>query len=65
VRTLAIDADYEDALDDLLKLQWELRRDGVEAALEKSGVALISGSSATNLCWHFTVGSTSTTSRGG
>lgn len=33
---VAIDADYEDALDDLLKLQWELRRDGVEAALEKS-----------------------------
>lgn len=32
----AIDADYENALDDLLKLQWELRRDGVEAALEKS-----------------------------
>jgi hypothetical protein len=33
---LAIDADYEDALEDLLKLQWELRQDGVEAALEKS-----------------------------
>src|SRR5579871_5357272 len=33
---VAIDADYEDALDDLLKLQWELRRDGVDAALEKS-----------------------------
>jgi hypothetical protein len=33
---VAIDADYEDALDDLLKLQWELGRDGVEAALEKS-----------------------------
>src|SRR6201984_19619 len=33
---VAIDADYENALDDLLKLQWELRRDGVEAALEKS-----------------------------
>src|ERR1700730_16331208 len=33
---VAIDADYEDALDDLLKLQWELRQDGVEAALEKS-----------------------------
>jgi hypothetical protein len=33
---VAIDADYEDALEDLLKLQWELRRDGVEAALEKS-----------------------------
>jgi hypothetical protein len=33
---VAIDADYEDALEDLLKLQWELRQDGVEAALEKS-----------------------------
>jgi hypothetical protein len=33
---VAIDADYGNALDDLLKLQWELRRDGVEAALEKS-----------------------------
>jgi len=33
---VAIDADYDNALDDLLKLQWELRSDGVEAALEKS-----------------------------
>jgi TOTE conflict system primase-like protein len=33
---VAIDADYANALDDLLRLQWELRRDGVEAALEKS-----------------------------
>jgi hypothetical protein len=33
---VAIDADYENALDDLLKLQWELRQDGVEAVLEKS-----------------------------
>jgi hypothetical protein len=33
---VAIDADYSSALDDLLKLQWELRQDGVEAALEKS-----------------------------
>lgn len=33
---VAIDADYKNALDDLLKLQWELRQDGVEAALEKS-----------------------------
>lgn len=35
-RWVAIDADYETALEDLLKLQWELRQDGVEAALEKS-----------------------------
>lgn len=33
---VAVDADYENALEDLLKLQWELRQDGVEAALEKS-----------------------------
>jgi hypothetical protein len=33
---VAIDADYDNALDDLLKLQWELCLDGVEAALEKS-----------------------------
>ena len=33
---VAIDADYRKALDDLLKLQSELRKDGVEAALEKS-----------------------------
>ena len=33
---VAIDADYPDAVEDLLKLQWELRQDGVEAALEKS-----------------------------
>src|SRR3984957_14670009 len=33
---VAIDADYGNALEDLLKLQWELHQDGVEAALEKS-----------------------------
>lgn len=33
---VAIDADYRTALDDLLELQSELRKDGVEAALEKS-----------------------------
>jgi TOTE conflict system primase-like protein len=33
---VAIDADYSHALEDLLKLQWELRQDGVDAALEKS-----------------------------
>jgi hypothetical protein len=63
---VAIDADYEDALDDLLKLQWELRHDGVEAALEKScAVAPISGSSSKNHCWRGTAGSTSTISRDG
>lgn len=33
---MAIDADYKKALDDLLKLQYELSQDGVEAALERS-----------------------------
>ncbi len=33
---MAIDADYEDALTDLLKLSFYLRQDGVESALEKS-----------------------------
>jgi len=33
---VAIDADYKNAIDDLLKLQWELRQVGVEAALERS-----------------------------
>jgi hypothetical protein len=33
---VAIDADYEDALADLLKLSFYLRQDGVEPALEKS-----------------------------
>ena len=33
---LAIDADYRHALEDLLKLQGALRRDGIQAALEKS-----------------------------
>lgn len=35
-RWVAIDADYENALEDLLKLQWELRQDGIDAAFEKS-----------------------------
>ena len=33
---VAIDADYKNALEDLLKLQYELKQDGVEPALEKS-----------------------------
>ena len=33
---VAIDADYKDALADLLKLSFYLRQDGVESALEKS-----------------------------
>ena len=33
---IAIDADYEEALEDLLKLQWELHKDAIESALERS-----------------------------
>ena len=36
VKWMAIDADYRHALADLLKLQYELQRDGVQAALEQS-----------------------------
>lgn len=36
VKWMAIDADYRRSLDDLLKLQYELQRDGVQAALEQS-----------------------------
>ncbi|PYV42567.1 MAG: hypothetical protein DMG06_13580 [Acidobacteria bacterium] len=33
---VAIDADYENSLEHLVKLQWELTKDGIEAAIEKS-----------------------------
>jgi len=33
---VAIDADYEDSLADLLKLRFHFRQDGVESALENS-----------------------------
>jgi hypothetical protein len=33
---IVIDADHKHALEDLIKLQWELKQDGIEAALEKS-----------------------------
>ena len=36
VKWMAIDADYRRALEDLLKLQFELGRDGIQAALEQS-----------------------------
>jgi len=36
VKWMAIDADYRRSLDDLLKLQYELQQDGVQAALEQS-----------------------------
>lgn len=36
VKWMAIDADYRHALADLLKLQYELQHDGVQAALEQS-----------------------------
>ena len=36
VKWMAIDADYRKALEDLLKLQFELGRNGIQAALEQS-----------------------------
>jgi hypothetical protein len=36
VKWMAIDADFRSALDDLLKLQYELGQDGIQAALEQS-----------------------------
>jgi hypothetical protein len=36
VKWMAIDADYRAAIEDLLKLQYELGQDGVQAALEQS-----------------------------
>lgn len=36
VKWMAIDADYRKALEDLLKLQYELGQDGIQAALEQS-----------------------------
>jgi hypothetical protein len=33
---VAIDADYDGALESLFQLQWELKQDGVDAALEQS-----------------------------
>ena len=36
VKWMAIDADYRRSLDDLLKLQYELQQDGIQAALEQS-----------------------------
>jgi hypothetical protein len=33
---MAIDADYKTALEDLVKVQWQLQKHAVEAALEKS-----------------------------
>jgi hypothetical protein len=49
---MAIDADYRTALEDLIKLQRQLRDDGVAA---------ISGSSSRGLCLRTTRGFTSTT----
>ena len=36
VKWMAIDADYRKAIEDLLKLQYELAQDGIQAALEQS-----------------------------
>lgn len=36
MKWMGIDADYKRSLDDLLKLQYELQQDGIQAALEQS-----------------------------
>src|SRR5260370_33793332 len=47
----AIDADYENAREDLLKLQWGLRQDGVEQR-SKSPVALLTlGLGGQTIAW--------------
>lgn len=33
---IAIDADFDGSLESLFQLQWELKQDGVDAALEQS-----------------------------
>ena len=60
---VAIDADFDGALDSLFQLQWELKQDGVDAALNNPAAAVISGSSAPSRCWHPSAGSMSITSR--
>jgi hypothetical protein len=62
---VAIDADYESALEDLLKLQWELRQDGVESALEKSRRGAHHGFSPINRYSPGSAESTFTTWQGG
>jgi hypothetical protein len=47
---MAIDADYENALEDLLKLQWEVRQEGVEQPSKSPVTVLNSGSSPTSHC---------------
>ena len=37
---VAIDDDYENALGDLLKLQWEVRQDGVEQRSKSLGITI-------------------------
>lgn len=47
---VAIDADYENALEDLLKLQWEVRQDGVGQPSKSPLTVLNSGSAPTSHC---------------
>jgi len=57
---VAIDADYARAMDDLIKLQYQLTEDGVESALEMSKRGGPSGSSLQSLCLRENAGFTST-----
>jgi hypothetical protein len=57
---VAIDADYNNALEDLLKLQWEWGRMGWIQLLKGPGVADISGFWRRNRCWRVIADSTST-----
>src|SRR6266498_1068226 len=62
---LAIDADYQNAMEDLLKLQYRLTQDGVEPALELSRRGGISGFFLRDRCWRKIAVSTFTTLRCG
>jgi hypothetical protein len=58
---VAIDADYKNAMEDLVKLQNYLTQDRVDSALEMSNGAGICGSSWRHHYWLGNAGSTSTT----
>jgi len=62
---VAIDADYKNAMEDLLKLQYYLWQDKVEPALEMSKRGAIFGFCWKGRCWQRTAESTFTIWRGG
>jgi hypothetical protein len=47
----AIDTDYENSLEDLLKLQWWLRRDGVEQRSKSPAALLTLGLRGQTIAW--------------